>query len=163
MVVGDATALPFADAAFAAVRADRVFQHLAHPVRALAEAARVARPGGPVVVADPDQSTLLIDAGGCPLAAEVTEFRRTHVRNADFAGRAADAFETAGLIDVGARRWRLTLTDPARAFGIITWGQAMVEEGLFDRRQCREWEQALAAGPFRYQLDYVVTVGFRAA
>lgn len=163
MVVGDAAALPFADGAFAAVRADRVFQHLADPTRALAEAVRVTRPYGWVVVADPDQSTLAIDAGGCPLAGAVTRFRRTHVRHADLAGIAAGVFEAAGLVDVGTRRWRLVLTEPARAFGITSWGELMVEEGLFDRRQWREWEQALGAGEFRYELDYVVTAGRRAA
>lgn len=161
MAVGDAAALPFADGAFTAVRADRVFQHLADPVRALAETVRVTEPYGRVVVADPDQSTLTIDAGGCPLAAVVTRFRRTHVRNADFAERAAAVFTAAGLTDVAVRRWRLVLTDPARAFGITTWGELMVSEGLFDRRQWREWEAALAGGEFRYQLDYVVTAGRR--
>ncbi|BCJ27050.1 methyltransferase domain-containing protein [Actinocatenispora sera] len=163
MVVGDAAALPFADGAFTAVRADRVFQHLADPARALAEAVRVTEPYGRVVVADPDQSTLTIDAGGCPLATAVTDFRRAHVRNADFAGRAGAVFEAAGLTEVDVRRWRLVLTDPARAFGITTWGELMVSDGLFDRRQWRAWQAALAGGEFRYELDYVVTAGRRAA
>jgi SAM-dependent methyltransferase len=163
IVVGDAVALPFTDGAFTAFRADRVFQHLADPVRALAEAVRVVETGGRVVVADPDQSTLTIHAGGCPLAEAVTEFRRTHVRNPDFAGRAAEVFEAAGLTEVQVWRRRLVLTEPGRAFGITTWGELMVEEGLFDRRQWQDWESALAGGEFRYGLDYVVTAGHRAA
>ena len=62
--LGDAHAVPFADACFAGARADRVLQHLADPVRALGELVRVTRPGGRVVVADPDQESLVIEVPG---------------------------------------------------------------------------------------------------
>jgi SAM-dependent methyltransferase len=58
---GDAHALPFADDSFDAARSERVFQHLAEPAVALAEMRRVTRPGGRVVVTDPDWDTLVID------------------------------------------------------------------------------------------------------
>ncbi len=47
-------ALPFPDGAFDAVRSERVFQHLADPEAGLAEMIRVTRPGGRIMVADPD-------------------------------------------------------------------------------------------------------------
>src|SRR5262245_4014546 len=46
--VGDAEALEFEDATFDAVRAERVVQHLGDPATAIAEMARVVRPGGGV-------------------------------------------------------------------------------------------------------------------
>ena len=49
---GDAEALDFPDSAFDAVRMERVAQHRAQPDMAIAEAARVARPGGRIFVAD---------------------------------------------------------------------------------------------------------------
>ncbi len=52
LVVADAHRLPFADAEFDACRADRTLQHLLHPAAALAEMARVTRPGGRVVVTE---------------------------------------------------------------------------------------------------------------
>src|SRR5262245_21401936 len=58
---GDAHALPFADDTFDAARSERVFQHLAEPAVALAEMRRVTRPGGRVVVSEPDWDTLVID------------------------------------------------------------------------------------------------------
>ena len=58
---GDAHALPFPDASFDAARSERVFQHLADPRTALAEMRRVTRPGGRVVVTEPDWDTLVLD------------------------------------------------------------------------------------------------------
>ncbi|MBK7858008.1 MAG: methyltransferase domain-containing protein [Archangiaceae bacterium] len=63
--LGDATALPFADATFDAVRAERVFQHLDAPQRAAAELYRVLKPGGVVRLLDQDWESLSI-AGADP-------------------------------------------------------------------------------------------------
>lgn len=54
--VADVYALPYADNTFDAVRAERVFQHLEDPLAALREMKRVARPGGRLMVIDPDHS-----------------------------------------------------------------------------------------------------------
>ena len=55
--VGDVHALPFADAEFDVVHAHQVLQHVADPVRALREMARVVRPGGVVGVRDSDYAS----------------------------------------------------------------------------------------------------------
>jgi SAM-dependent methyltransferase len=54
--VGSVYKLPFADASFDAARAERVFQHLEDPDAGLREMLRVVRPGGRVMVIDPDHS-----------------------------------------------------------------------------------------------------------
>ncbi|HEY6595081.1 MAG TPA: methyltransferase domain-containing protein [Asanoa sp.] len=52
--VGDVHALDFADGSFDVVHAHQVLQHVADPVRALREMARVCRPGGLVAARDSD-------------------------------------------------------------------------------------------------------------
>ncbi len=55
--VADVHALPFADGEFDVVHAHQVLQHVADPVQALREMARVTKPGGVVAARDSDYAT----------------------------------------------------------------------------------------------------------
>jgi ubiquinone/menaquinone biosynthesis C-methylase UbiE len=57
-ILTDADRLAFADSSFDASLADRTFQHLADPHRALAEMVRIARLGPRLVTVDPEHDTL---------------------------------------------------------------------------------------------------------
>lgn len=59
--VGDIYHLDEADNVYDSCRADRVFQHLTNPVRALEQMIRVTRPGGRILVYDVDWETLVVD------------------------------------------------------------------------------------------------------
>lgn len=56
--LADVFALPYDDNSFDAVHAHQVLQHLTDPVRALAEMARVCRPGGWVAARDADYAAM---------------------------------------------------------------------------------------------------------
>ncbi len=56
--IGDAYALPAADASFDVVHAHQVLQHLADPVAALREMRRACRPGGVVAARDGDHASM---------------------------------------------------------------------------------------------------------
>lgn len=60
-VIGDAHALPFGDASFDAARVERTLQHLDAPALAVAEMARVVRPGGVLVACEPDYGSIAVD------------------------------------------------------------------------------------------------------
>ena len=59
--VGDAYALPFAAGYFDAAHCERVLMHLERPNAVLAELARVVKPGGVIVAAEPDWMGIRID------------------------------------------------------------------------------------------------------
>jgi ubiquinone/menaquinone biosynthesis C-methylase UbiE len=70
--IGDAAATGQADACFDLVIAHTVYSHLVDPERALAEARRVLRPGGQLVIFDGDFATLTVALfDGDPLQAAV--------------------------------------------------------------------------------------------
>lgn len=58
---GDALNLPVPDGSVDRCRADTVLQHLADPARAVAEMARITRPGGRIALVEFDLGTLVID------------------------------------------------------------------------------------------------------
>jgi SAM-dependent methyltransferase len=110
---GDAHALPFADDSFDAARSERVFQHLAEPAVALAEMRRVTRPGGRVVLTEPDWDTLVID-----LPDHVALARRVRAAWTDHGGRHGRIgrelprlFREVGLADIDVTPMAVYLTD----------------------------------------------------
>jgi SAM-dependent methyltransferase len=163
---GDALHLPFASGSCAGVRADRVLQHLADPERALTELVRVTGPGGRVVVADPDQGSLVIEVPGAPpsLVRRVTELRRdVGYRNGTYARRLPRLLSGLGLAEITFDAFPLVLTDPDDAFGLPTWVEYWREEGSFDEAASAEWAAAVRRardGPgFVFALLYFVVSG----
>ncbi|MGZ6965605.1 MAG: methyltransferase domain-containing protein [Acidimicrobiia bacterium] len=162
VAVADCVGLPFADATFAGVRADRVLQHVVSPHHALAEMVRVTKPGGRVVIADPDQETLGISVPGVDpaLVAEVKRMRRDHgYRNGELVRSLPGVLEDLHLADVTVEGFPLVLTDPDLAFGLPTWLRFWRDEGPFDDAQIESWDAGIERGRhggFVYALLYFV-------
>jgi LmbE family N-acetylglucosaminyl deacetylase/SAM-dependent methyltransferase len=97
--VGDAGALDEPDASFDAVRSERMLQWVPDPARAVAEMARVVRPGGLVCLTDSDWSTLEFDVGDPDIARRVREtFGVDRGRQTTAGGRLPSLAEAAGLV-----------------------------------------------------------------
>lgn len=166
---GDVHALPFPDASFAGVRADRVLQHVGDPVGALGEMVRVTRLGGRVVVADPDQESLVIEVPGVPagLVAKVKAWRRdASYRNGTFARRVPCLLGELGLVEVEVAAYPLVLTDPQDAFGLPGWvAYARELGGGFSSDEQLDWQHGVARasteGGFLFALTYLVCSGQR--
>jgi SAM-dependent methyltransferase len=165
VVRADAHALPFADATFGAVRADRVLQHVADPTLAIAEMIRVCEHRGRVVICDPDQESLAIHVAGVrdELVAKVKRLRRDiGYRNGKFVRRIPALLAGAGLRDVTVEAFPLVLTEPEDAFGLPGWPRYWADH--FSDTEVAEWEHALREhreGGFVYALLYFVIAGTR--
>jgi SAM-dependent methyltransferase len=162
----EAVRLPFADGAFGAARADRVLQHLVDPIATLREMVRVTRASGRVIVADPDQESLVMHVPGVrlELVERAKQLRRDRgYRNGRLARAMPEAFEAAGLRDVIVDAHPLVLTDPDDAFGLPGWVTYWREQGEpFTASEGREWDAGIErarAGGFLYALLYLVTSG----
>jgi SAM-dependent methyltransferase len=166
-LVAPAEALPFEDARFDGCWADRVFQHLADPEAALAEMVRVTRPGGRLVVADPDYDTQVVDVADQDLARKVLGFRADHaLRNGTLAHRMGGVFVRAGLTGVVVEAVPVVLRDPTsldNAMGLRTWAEVAHGRGLLRGDEVEAWERAIdeavAGGHFLYAFSVFVTAG----
>lgn len=98
--VGDVHHLDLPDAAFDATRADRMFQHLADPRAALAELVRVTRPGGRVVISDPDWGTYIMDATPTAASMRYLEYARGQARNPWIGRQLYGYCHEAGLTEI---------------------------------------------------------------
>ncbi|MDB5074183.1 MAG: UbiE/COQ5 methyltransferase [Chloroflexi bacterium] len=98
---GDIMALDFPDGEFDRARVEQVLQHVAEPGRAVAELARVTRPGGRVVALEPDWDTLVIDAEDLAASQAFSAFNSTCVvRHGRIGRQLSTLFREAGLADV---------------------------------------------------------------
>ena len=74
--VGPGDSMRFEDGAFDGARIERVLQHVEEPGAVLAEIRRVVRPGGLVVVAEPDRGLLALDASPAAARAIVAGYQQ---------------------------------------------------------------------------------------
>jgi len=152
----DAYHLGFPDAIFAASRADRVLHHLEDPGRALSELARVVRPGGRVVVSEPDFDTYVIDHSDRPLTRRIlTAFASGAARNGGLGRHLFALFGRHGFIDIRVEPVPIILTDISLAQDIM-WIRATLERmqstGELSATEGSRWlanlEEADRAGRF---------------
>lgn len=140
--VADGYALPFADASFDVIHAHQVLQHLADPVAALREMARVSRPGGLVAVRDADYAAMTWYPAIPALDRWLELYEAVARRNGGEpdAGRHLFAWaHAAGLdqLDATASAWCFA-TPADRAWWGGTWAERVTHSSLA--------EHALAAG-----------------
>ena len=73
---GDSHYLPFASNSFEVCYSDKVFQHLANPQQSLSEIVRVTKPGGHVIIVDPDHDLRVIDTPYRDITRRLLQFKR---------------------------------------------------------------------------------------
>lgn len=162
---GDAHWLPFRDGVFGGARADRVLQHLADPTGALREMARVVHRNGLIVVADPDQESLVIAVPGvrARVVHRLKELRRDlGYRNGRFISQVPALFDTVGIELQSVDAYALTITDPADSFGLPSWPHVWRQDGPFSDDELAEWDAAIddaSIHGFVYAVTFFVVAG----
>jgi SAM-dependent methyltransferase len=167
---GDATALPFGDGEFDAVRSERLLQHLRDPEAALREMVRVARPGGWVVVMDTDWGTRSVDADEPDLERRMARVLAERCLANGYSGRRLYGFaRRVGLLDLTVDVVPLQVTDPGFWRVLSRWetaSEVAVESGAMTADEVRRLDESWAAkgeeGTFFAVTSMVLVAGRKA-
>jgi SAM-dependent methyltransferase len=114
LLVGDAERLDLEDATFDAALSERVLQHVSNPERAVAELARVTKPGGRIVVIDTDWGMHAVHGADPRLTARVVECWRDNAANGLSGRRLPSLLADAGLRDTAVLAETMTSIDQRR-------------------------------------------------
>ncbi|GAA0335461.1 methyltransferase domain-containing protein [Actinoallomurus spadix] len=160
--LGDVHDLPLTDDVADRARTDRVLQHVADPVRALGEIRRVLRPGGRLVMGEPDWETLAIDHPDGDLSRAYTRHVADEViRNASIgrqlARLAADAgFSVPAVLPVTPVFRDVRAAD--RVLGLERTTGRAVAAGYLAEEDARRWLDHLRSGPFLAAVTFYIIV-----
>lgn len=152
VLLGDAHALPLDPGSVSRVRVDRLLHLVRDPAAVLAEVARVLRPGGRAVLAQPDWETLVLDPGAVSVNLAFNRFVCDRVVRHPVVGRRlARLASGAGLRveSVGTTAPVLRDFDTAdHLLGLTRNAHRAVTAGHLTRAAADAWLDDLAAGPF---------------
>jgi hypothetical protein len=114
-----------------------------------------------VVIADPDQRTLLLQVPGVRpsvLDRLVALRRDTGYHNGGWIAQAPALLEELGATVTSVDAYPLVLRDPANAFGLPGWPHLWREIGEFNDDELAEWDAAIhhAGRGFIYCVTFLV-------
>ena len=138
----DAAVLGLADASVDGCRTERTLLHVPDPARVVAEMARVVRPGGRVVLTEPDWHTLVVDAGDPEVGHAVAAAAAGRFRNGVVGRTLRRLLLDAGLVEVEVAARTLLATDAGRAEGLFALSAAArdaARDGRVHRDGAERW------------------------
>ncbi|MET9919207.1 methyltransferase domain-containing protein [Streptomyces sp. NPDC006435] len=159
---GDIHTLPFEDGSIDRARTDRVLQHVTDPARALAEARRVLRPGGRLVMGEPDWDSLAIDHPDLEVSRAYTRHVTDRVVRNGVIGRqlarlALDAgFAVPTVVPVASVFRDVQAAD--QVLGIQRNTERAVSAGYLPAPASQRWLDHLATGSFFAAVTLYVVV-----
>ncbi len=144
--VGDAGALPYPDASFDCLRAERLLIYLDDPAVALREMRRVGRPGGGLALIEPDFSTTTLNLPDRPaLRRAVAHEADTAVRQSWLPGPLLGMLADLGFADVQIASRVLVFPQDLGATYFTAVGRHAADAGALDPAELAAWKDGIAA------------------
>ncbi|WP_432948928.1 methyltransferase domain-containing protein [Kribbella sp. CA-253562] len=163
--LADLQALPFDDGSIDRARTDRVLQHVEDPAKALAEAHRVLRPGGTLVMAEPDWDSLAIDHPELESSRAYTRHITDRIVRNGVIGRQLTRLAIgAGFAVPTVLPIVSTFRDVRSAdeiLGLHRNTERAVEAGYLSAKAAEAWLDHLSTGPFLATVTLYVVVAVR--
>ncbi|GAA2744947.1 hypothetical protein GCM10010440_30610 [Kitasatospora cinereorecta] len=160
--LGDLHDLPMADRTADRARTDRVLQHVDDPARALGEIRRVLRPGGRLVMGEPDWGTLTVDHPDSRLTDAYTRFVTDRaVANARIGSQLPRLAAGAGFTVPAVLPITPVFRDVRAAdtiLGLERTTRRAVTAGYLTEDAAQEWLAHLANGPFLASVTFYLVV-----
>lgn len=166
--IGNIYKLEFEDDFFDRCRVDHTFQHLSDPKAALIELIRVTKPGGKIIITDPDHDSLIIDTPLADVNHRFIRFRSDHMPQGGIAHQLYGTFKELGLICVHVEPLTHVYTDYeekkitspyldeiwiAQEHGAVTWEEAETWSAYL--------REAIKGDRFICMLTYIITTGVK--
>ena len=143
---GRAEALPFADASFDAVRAERLLIYLTHPEAALAEMRRIARPGSVLSLIEPDVTTCTVNLPDRDVVRRVMGHEAdTSVAQGWLPGRLPAMLRASGFVEQQLATRVLVFPIPLAHAYLDQCGRAAARDDIIDADELASWLGGLDA------------------
>lgn len=164
-IQGDIHQLPFAGAQFDRCYAERVFQHLPDPQQALRSLMRVTKPGGKIVILEPDHEMVTIDTPYHEVNRRFIEWRCNTFRAGWVAHQLYGWFKMLGVSDVAVELVPVVFTDYAIRSRVAPYLEEIriaAQQGVVTEAEANAWcdflEAAIRACRFLSTQLHVITV-----
>ncbi len=142
---GDIHQLDFPAESFDACRCSRVFIYLDDPRKALGELVRLTRPGGSVLLFEPEFDSWILDGPDPSVVRKLIHFWTDQLRNPWIGRQLPGMFRAQGLLRVSVTPVAATWSLPhLETFGLRSVLDKAVQAGVATRSQVDEWLQFMA-------------------
>jgi 2-polyprenyl-3-methyl-5-hydroxy-6-metoxy-1,4-benzoquinol methylase len=156
---GLAERLPYADASFDHVRAERLLIYLTDVGKALAEMKRVLRPGGVMAIIEPDFGTTTVNVKDRALTRRVMAHEADHaVKQSFLPGPLLAMLPKFGLRDIGVDTRVVIFPQALGAEYFVSTAENAMKDGTISSSEFDVWQNAIAdlskAGNLFGTVDY---------
>jgi ubiquinone/menaquinone biosynthesis C-methylase UbiE len=153
---------------FDCCRVDHTFQHLSDPMTALIELIRVTKPGGKIIITDPDHDSLIIDTPFTDVNNRFIRFRSDHMPQGGIAHQMYGRFKEIGLIGIQVKPLTHVYTDYEEKKITSPYLDEIwiaQEYGAVTREEAESWalflREAINEDRFLCMLTYIITIGVK--